>query len=107
MPDGLGELVIREPTDTGEKTMKAKTLKSPRPGKFVALTMLFGSVAGAMAALQPAELIIRDGLNVTDVILHLTVNDPNQLTPADIAMLYERGITPKIFMVRPTFDRSA
>jgi dihydropyrimidinase len=43
---------------------------------------------------------------IADVILHVTVNDPNQLTPADVAMLYDRGFTLKIFMVRPTFDQN-
>src|SRR5262245_44817189 len=43
---------------------------------------------------------------IADVILHLTVNDPNQLTPADVAMLYDRGFTLKIFMVRPAFDQN-
>ena len=43
---------------------------------------------------------------IADVILHVTVNDPNQLTPADVAMLYDRGFTLKIFMVRPAFDQN-
>jgi len=43
---------------------------------------------------------------IADVILHVTVNDPNQLTAADVAMLYERGFTLKIFMVRPAFDQN-
>ena len=44
---------------------------------------------------------------IADVILHVTVNDPNQLSPADVAMLYDRGFTLKIFMVRPAFDQNA
>jgi dihydropyrimidinase len=43
---------------------------------------------------------------IADVILHVTVNDPNQLTPADVAMLYDRGFTLKIFMVRTAFDQN-
>ncbi len=43
---------------------------------------------------------------IADVILHVTVNDPNQLTPADVATLYDRGFTLKIFMVRPAFDQN-
>jgi len=44
---------------------------------------------------------------IADVILHVTVNDPNQLSPADVALLYDRGFTLKIFMVRPAFDQNA
>jgi len=40
-------------------------------------------------------------------ILHLTASDPHQLSPADVAMLYDRGVTLKIFMVRPAFDQDA
>jgi dihydropyrimidinase len=44
---------------------------------------------------------------VADVILHFTASDPDQLTPADVAMLYDRGMSLKIFMVRPAFDQNA
>jgi dihydropyrimidinase len=41
---------------------------------------------------------------IADVILHFTVNDPTKMTPSDVAMLYDRQFTLKIFMTRPTFD---
>jgi dihydropyrimidinase len=44
---------------------------------------------------------------IADVILHFTASDPNQLAPSDVAMLYDRGLTLKIFMVRPAFDQYA
>ncbi len=44
---------------------------------------------------------------IADVILHVTAANPNQLTPSDVAMLYDRGFTLKIFMVRPDFDQNA
>jgi dihydropyrimidinase len=44
---------------------------------------------------------------IADVILHVTAGDPNQLSPTDVAMLYDRGFTLKIFMVRPAFDQNA
>ena len=50
---------------------------------------------------EAADLVKKQA--IADVILHVTVNDPNQLTPADVAMLYDRGFTLKIFMVRPAF----
>ena len=53
---------------------------------------------------EAADLVKKQA--IADVILHVTVNDPNQLTPADVAMLYDRGFTLKIFMVRPAFDQN-
>jgi len=43
---------------------------------------------------------------IADVILHYTVNDPTKMTPADIAMMFERQFTLKIFMSRPAFDQN-
>src|SRR5436309_4585699 len=57
------------------------------------------------AALADAADLVKKQA-IADVILHVTVNDPNQLSPADVAMLYDRGFTLKIFMVRPTFDQN-
>jgi dihydropyrimidinase len=54
---------------------------------------------------EAAELVGKQ--TIADVILHVTASDPKQLTTADVAMLYERGITLKIFMVRPGFDPNA
>jgi dihydropyrimidinase len=44
---------------------------------------------------------------IADVILHLTATDPAAVTPSDVAMMADRGFTPKIFMVRPTFEPNA
>jgi dihydropyrimidinase len=44
---------------------------------------------------------------IADVILHVTAGDPNKISPADVAMFADRGFTPKIFFVRPTFDQNA
>ena len=54
---------------------------------------------------QATELVKNQA--IADVILHVTAADPNQLSPADVAMLYDRGVTLKIFMVRPAFDQNA
>lgn len=54
---------------------------------------------------QATELVKNQA--IADVILHFTASDPNQLSPADVAMLYDRGVTLKIFMVRPAFDQNA
>jgi dihydropyrimidinase len=35
---------------------------------------------------------------IADAILHLTVGDPTKMTPADVTMLRDRGVTLKIFM---------
>jgi len=43
---------------------------------------------------------------IADVILHFTASDPNKLNPSDVAMLYDRGFTLKIFLVRPAFDQN-
>ncbi len=44
---------------------------------------------------------------ITDVVLHFIANDPTKLTPADLMMLYNRGFTLKIFLMRPQFDQNA
>jgi dihydropyrimidinase len=42
-----------------------------------------------------------------DVILHVIATDPHTISPMDVAMLADRGLTLKIFMVRPAFDQNA
>ncbi|MSR35473.1 MAG: hypothetical protein EXR95_02345 [Gemmatimonadetes bacterium] len=37
-------------------------------------------------------------LTIADAILHFTISNPTALAPGDVAMLRERGVTPKIFM---------
>jgi dihydropyrimidinase len=44
---------------------------------------------------------------IADVILHFTASDPSKLSPGDVAMLADRGLTLKIFLVRPAFDQNA
>jgi dihydropyrimidinase len=44
---------------------------------------------------------------IADVILHYTVNEPANFTPSDVSMLYDRGFTLKIFLMRPGFDQNA
>jgi dihydropyrimidinase len=53
---------------------------------------------------QATELVKQQA--IADVILHVTVSDPSQLTPADIATLADQRFTLKIFMVRPAFDQN-
>jgi dihydropyrimidinase len=65
----------------------------------VAGTSLETTLAGAMDVVRKQA--------IADVILHLTVGDPNAFTPADVAILADRGLTLKIFMVRPAFDQNA
>ena len=42
---------------------------------------------------------------IADAILHLTIGDPTKLAPTDLAMLRERGVTPKIFMRGMGFEQ--
>jgi dihydropyrimidinase len=44
---------------------------------------------------------------MADVVLHYTVNDPTQFTPSDVAMLYDKHVSLKIFLSRPGFDQNA
>jgi dihydropyrimidinase len=44
---------------------------------------------------------------VSDVILHYVVSDPKKFTAADVQMLFDRGVTLKIFLMRPGFDQNA
>jgi dihydropyrimidinase len=62
--------------------------------------------ADLRTTLDEAAALVRKQ-TVADVILHFTASDPDQLTPADVEMLYDRGMSLKIFMVRPAFDQNA
>lgn len=42
---------------------------------------------------------------IADAILHFTISDPSKLAPTDVAMLRERGVTPKIFMRGMAFEQ--
>ena len=42
---------------------------------------------------------------IADAILHLTIGDPAKLSAADITMLRDRGVTPKIFMRGMAFEQ--
>ena len=44
---------------------------------------------------------------MADVVLHYIVSEPSQITPADVAMLYDKQVTLKIFLSRPGFDQNA
>ena len=50
---------------------------------------------------------VAERTSIADVVLHYTVSDPTLLTPSDVAMLYERQFTIKIFMSRAAFDQNA
>jgi dihydropyrimidinase len=54
---------------------------------------------------EAADLVKKQA--IADVILHFTASDPTKLSPSDVAMLYDRGFTLKIFLVRPAFDQNA
>ena len=42
---------------------------------------------------------------IADAILHFTISDPSKLLPAGVAMLRDRGVTPKIFMRGMGFEQ--
>src|SRR5262249_60869273 len=54
---------------------------------------------------EAADLVKKQA--IADVILHFTASDPTKLSPSDVAMLYDRSFTLKIFLVRPGFDQNA
>ena len=54
---------------------------------------------------EAADLVKKQA--IADVILHFTASDPTKLSPSDVAMLYDRGFSLKIFLVRPAFDQNA
>ena len=53
---------------------------------------------------EAADLVTKQA--IADVILHFTASDPTKLSPSDVAMLYDRGFTLKIFLVRPAFEKA-
>jgi dihydropyrimidinase len=63
------------------------------------------AVPVATTLTQAVEVVKKQA--IADIILHLTASDPTKLTPADVAMMYDRGFTLKIFMTRPAFEQNA
>jgi len=59
-----------------------------------------------VATLEQATALVRTQ-TIADVILHVIINDPAVATAANLAMLADRGYTPKIFLSRPQFDQNA
>jgi dihydropyrimidinase len=63
------------------------------------------AVPAAQTLAEAAEHAARG--TIADAILHFTVGDPTALTPADVTMLRDRGVTLKIFMRGRGFDQRA
>ena len=63
------------------------------------------AVPAAETLAQAADAASRQ--TIADAILHFTVRDPTVLTPDDVTMFRDRGVTLKIFMRGLGFDRRA
>ena len=69
-----------------------------------------GAFIGQDSNLPPAQTLVDAAdaarrTTIADAILHLTISDPTRLSPADVTMLRERGVTPKIFMRGMGFEQ--
>jgi len=64
------------------------------PGESVAATLT-----------KAADVVKQQAL--ADVVLHFTVSDPTKITPVDVAMMYDRQFTLKIFLMQASFDQNA
>jgi dihydropyrimidinase len=61
------------------------------------------SVPAAQTLAEAAAAASRT--TIADATLHFTIGDPTKLSPADVTMLRERGVTPKIFMRGMGFEQ--
>jgi dihydropyrimidinase len=60
---------------------------------------------------QPAAVTLAEAAaaagrtTIADAILHFTIGEPARISPADLVMLRDRGVTPKIFMRGMAFEQ--
>jgi dihydropyrimidinase len=112
LPGGIDPHVhltpVRTPTTLkGADDYTTASLAAFAGGK-TTISNFITQVAGTSVAAtltEAADVVKKQAM--ADVILHYTVNDPTKFTPADIALLHDRGFDLKIFLVRPGFDQNA
>jgi dihydropyrimidinase len=117
--DATGKLVLPGGIDTHVHLAPVRTPNS-RPGLDDFESASRAALAGGITTIgafigQDANVPVAQTLaeaaaaasrtTIADAILHLTIGDPSKLSPADVTMLRERGVTPKIFMRGMGFEQ--
>jgi dihydropyrimidinase len=118
--DAAGKLVLPGGIDTHVHLNPVRT-PNTRPGaddfESASRAALAGGITtiGAFIGQDPNVSVARtlaeaadaaSRTTIADAILHLTISDPAKLSPADVTMFRERGVTPKIFMRLMAFEQN-
>ncbi len=112
LPGGIDPHVHLTPVRTPATPKGADDYTSASRAALAGGTTTIGTFIDQNPAVSPS-VTLADAVDVVkkqaiaDVILHFTASDPTKLTPSDVAMLYDRQFTLKIFMMRPAFDQNA
>jgi dihydropyrimidinase len=117
--DATGKLVLPGGIDTHvhlTPIRSAKTLAGADDFESASRAALAGGITtiGAFIGQDPDAAVSQtlaaaaeaaSRTTIADAILHLTIGDPTKLVAADLTMLRERGVTPKIFMRGMGFEQ--
>ena len=112
LPGGIDPHVhltpVRTPTTPQGADDYTSASRSALAGGTTTISNFIDQNTGAKlaATLSDAAEVVRKQA-IADVILHVRANDAPQWTPADAAMLFDRGFTLKIYEVRPAFDQNS
>jgi dihydropyrimidinase len=99
--------IPNETTDKGADNYTTASLSAFAGGK-TTIGNFITQIPGESAKKTLADAFdVLKKQTMADVVLHFTVNDPTQFTPSDIAMLYDKQVTLKVFLSRPGFDQHA
>ncbi len=110
LPGGIDTHVHLNPVRTPDSRPGADDFESASRAALAGGITTIGAFIGQNPAVPVAQTLAEAAdaasrTTIADAILHLTISDPAKLTPADITMLRERGVTPKIFMRGMAFEQ--
>ncbi len=110
LPGGIDTHVHLEPVRTANSRAGADDFESASRAALAGGITTIGAFIGQSPEVPVAQTL--DGAmdaasrtTIADALLHLTISDPTTLLPAGLAMLRERGVTPKIFMRGMGFEQ--
>jgi dihydropyrimidinase len=117
--DATGKLILPGGIDTHVHLNPIRT-PGTRPGADDFESASRAALAGGITTIGafsgqdpkiPAERTLAEAADaarkttIADALLHFTIGDPSALQPADVTMMRERGVTPKIFMRGMAFEQ--
>lgn len=110
LPGGIDTHVHLDPVRTPNTRPGADDFESASRAALAGGITTIGAFIGQNPKVPAAQTLAEAAdaarrTTIADAILHFTIGDPAQLAPADVTMLGERGVTPKIFMRGMIFEQ--